>query len=279
MEIIKVTTPGLWQRYAKLRYEVFTEEMKVPPEIEVDQWDCLDGSCDHFLIRDQGADIAAIRIQKKADQIQIQRFCVMKAYRHQGYGQKILEKIEKDYKKRGFYLVILDSKAQVQMFYEKCGYHCISECFIEAGIEHVRMQKALIEVRKYEDLPEEAIALRTAIFVEEQGFQDEFDERDHDCTHLVFFDDGQAVGTCRYFIEDGHYVLGRIAVSKVYRGRHLGMYIVNRACALMKAGKVILHAQLQAQPFYEKLGFTAYGQIEYEEHCPHIWMKKSLRTR
>ena len=28
--------------------------------------------------------------------------------------------------------------------------------------------------------------------------------------------------------------------------------------------------------FYEKLGFQAYGEIEYEEHCPHTWMKKII---
>lgn len=278
MEIIKVTTSALWQRYAKIRYMVFTEEMKVPPESEVDQWDHLDGICDHFLVMDQHNDIAAIRIQKADDHIRIQRFCIIMTYRHLGYEKKILTTIEKYYKEKNIYRIILDSKKQVYQFYEKCGYHCISEHFIEADIEHVRMQKDLIEVEKYDDLPVAAIALRTTIFVEEQGFMDEFDERDHHCWHLVFFDEGQAIGTCRYFQEDDHYVLGRIAVMKKYRGRHIGRYIVMKACELIKEGEVILHAQLKAQPFYEKLGFHAYGKIEYEEHCPHIWMKKNLRT-
>ena len=26
--------------------------------------------------------------------------------------------------------------------------------------------------------------------------------------------------------------------------------------------------------FYEKLGFKAYGEIDYDEYCPHTWMKK-----
>ena len=50
-------------------------------------------------------------------------------------------------------------------------------------------------------------------------------------------------------------------------------YIVKTACSLIQ-GNVCLHAQLQAKPFYEKLGFKAYGEIDYDEDCPHTWMKK-----
>ena len=28
--------------------------------------------------------------------------------------------------------------------------------------------------------------------------------------------------------------------------------------------------------FYEKQGYEPYGPVEYEEYCPHIWMKKKL---
>ena len=70
-------------------------------------------------------------------------------------------------------------------------------------------------------------------------------------------------------------VLGRIAVIKEYRGKKVGQYIVKTACSLIQ-GNVCLHAQLQAKPFYEKLGFKAYGEIDYDEYCPHTWMKKEM---
>lgn len=41
-------------------------------------------------------------------------------------------------------------------------------------------------------------------------------------------------------------------------------------------GNVCLHAQVQAKPFYEKLGFKAYGEIDCDEFCPHTWMKKEM---
>lgn len=136
------------------------------------------------------------------------------------------------------------------------------------------MNKNLLLIKEYDDIPQEAISIREDVFVREQGFQDEFDERDHHCMHIVVFDCHEPVATCRYFYEEGHYVLGRIAVIHSYR--HLGIgtmmiqYIINHICDC----DIVLHAQLQAVPFYEKLGFQAYGEVEYEEHCPHTWMKK-----
>lgn len=277
LEIIKVEEDSLWTRYRYIREEVFVKELNVPIDVETDRDDCLDGSCDHFLIISEDQDIGAVRIKKEQLQIIIQRFCLLQNYRHHGFGREVLAYVEAYYKNKGYYRIVLDSKYRVYQFYEKCGYHKISNVFIEAHVEHVKMEKELLSYQKYDDLPEEAITIRTDIFVKEQGFQDEFDDRDHHCQHLVFYDGKQAIGTCRYFKEDDHFVLGRIAVIESYRNKKVGTFIIDTACTLMKSGTVILHAQLQAKVFYEKLGFEAYGDIEYEEHCPHIWMKKYLR--
>ena len=127
----------------------------------------------------------------------------------------------------------------------------------------------------YEQLPQEAKDIRIKVFMEEQGFKDEFDDLDQECRHLVVFDQNKPIGTCRYYYDDSlhAHVIGRIAVIKEYRGKKVGQYIVQSACSLLK-GTVCLHAQLQAKGFYEKLGFKAYGEIDYDEDCPHTWMKK-----
>ena len=116
--------------------------------------------------------------------------------------------------------------------------------------------------------------IRIKVFMEEQGFKDEFDDLDDLCQHLVVFENNQPIGTCRFYYDESlkSNVLGRIAVIKEYRGKKVGQYIVKTACSLIQ-GNVCLHAQLQAKPFYEKLGFKAYGEIDYDEDCPHTWMK------
>lgn len=276
LNIIKIEDEDTFKTYAKIRYDVFTLEKHVPSEIEVDQYDALDNICDHFLIIYNFQNIGAIRIMKEKSFIRFQRFCILKEFRQLGIGKQVISYIEKYYKDKNIYHIVMDAKYEVYPFYEKCGYHCVSDKFIEANIPHIKMEKDLLEIRKYNDLPQEAIELRTEIFVNEQGFQDEFDERDHQCIHLVFFDENKAIATCRYFHENGNYVLGRIAVIKEYRSKNIGSYVVNVACRYIEKGNVTLHAQLQAQQFYQKLGFQTYGDIEYEEHCPHIWMKKVL---
>ena len=55
----------------------------------------------------------------------------------------------------------------------------------------------------YDALPPEAADIRQAVFVEEQGFQEEFDAIDRHALHLLLFADGRPVGTLRAFTEDG----------------------------------------------------------------------------
>ena len=134
----------------------------------------------------------------------------------------------------------------------------------------------------YKCLPEEVRDIRIKVFIEEQGFENEFDETDSEAVHfLVKEDDGLPLATCRIFRSDkmNSYVLGRLAVLKEYRGMGLGSETVRKALdyvASEKGEQLMLHSQCSATGFYEKLGFEAFGEVEYEENCPHIWMKKEL---
>lgn len=134
--------------------------------------------------------------------------------------------------------------------------------------------------RKYDYLCEEARKIREEVFVKEQGFKDEFDSIDDKAFHLVFFDRNNAYGVCRYFKDDnGEYVIGRVAVVKSYRKKHLGSYIINTAeeNIILDGGKrVFLSAQVQAKDFYKRNGYTEYGEVYLDEYCPHIHMKKDL---
>lgn len=135
-------------------------------------------------------------------------------------------------------------------------------------------------IKTYKTLPKEAAQIREEVFVKEQGFREEFDSVDNNAHHVVLFAEGEPVATCRYFTgKDGSYIVGRIAVLKEHRGKKFGSTVLAAAEKEIKrsGGKsVILHSQLTATAFYEKLGYTAYGEIEPEEDCPHIWMRKEL---
>jgi len=139
-----------------------------------------------------------------------------------------------------------------------------------------------MEVRAFLRLPECAKNIRKEVFTEEQGFIDEFDDKDEIAVHLVLFDENDIpVATCRIFAdgEKGVFVLGRLAVLKKYRGKKLGSILIEEAEKYVKekGGKVIvLHAQQRVIDFYKKAGFNEFGGVEYDEGCPHIWMRKYI---
>lgn len=133
----------------------------------------------------------------------------------------------------------------------------------------------------YEKLPEEAQEIREEVFIKEQGFCDEFDETDGYAKHLVLYDENIPAATCRFYNRDlsGDYIIGRIAVKKQYRGRNIGACLLAEAEAEIKkmGGKrIFLHAQKRVEKFYEKQGYSSYGEIDFDENCPHIWMKKII---
>ena len=139
-----------------------------------------------------------------------------------------------------------------------------------------------MRISVYNNFPNCAKAIREAVFINEQGFQHEFDEIDNTAIHFVLFNDDEIpIATCRVFWSTAinEYVLGRLAVTKEYRGKKMGSIIVNEAEKYVqkKGGTgIALHAQCRATDFYRKLGFTEFGDIENEQGCPHIWMKKSF---
>lgn len=128
----------------------------------------------------------------------------------------------------------------------------------------------------------QAAQLRREVFIDEQGFQNEFDEIDPIAWHVLISDGGTPCGTGRTFespIGSGCYHLGRIAVKKSYRKHHIGSLILKNLeekAADLGARELRLSAQIQAQGFYEKNGYQAYGPVYPDEHVPHIDMKKTV---
>lgn len=133
----------------------------------------------------------------------------------------------------------------------------------------------------YNHLPKDAADIRREVFMEEQGFISEFDDIDEKAVHIVLYLDDTAAAVCRVFYseEHGQYVIGRIAVRREYRGKHLGAEIMRAAEAEIRrlGGSTSgLSSQVQAMGFYEKLGYRPIGEQYMDEHCPLIRMEKSL---
>ncbi len=137
-------------------------------------------------------------------------------------------------------------------------------------------------IKIYSELTKDAVFLREEVFVNEQGFKSEFDEIDAVASHYVLYDEqNYPIAVCRSFLDNNsdNFTIGRLAVIKKYRGLGLGKKILTAAEDEIKkhGGKFSqLHAQVTAKKFYEACGYTSFGEIDFDEDCPHIWMKKEL---
>ncbi|HIT07718.1 MAG TPA: GNAT family N-acetyltransferase [Candidatus Merdivicinus faecavium] len=133
--------------------------------------------------------------------------------------------------------------------------------------------------RQYPEDLTDPYFIRETVFMDEQGFSEEFDETDKRALHLTLYLDGARAGCARLYEEEGGWHIGRVAVLKPFRGMGLGAELLREAerrAASLGAEAVRLSAQVQAQGFYEKLGYRAVTGPYLDEHCPHVGMEKKL---
>ena len=126
----------------------------------------------------------------------------------------------------------------------------------------------------------ELMAVRNAVFVDEQGVPPELecDGRDAHAMHFLAMDKADnPLGTAR-LLADGQ--IGRIAVLPAFRRRGIGRRLL--ALALDSARRrgdrrVWLHAQIDAQDLYLRAGFHIVGERFMEAGIPHIGMERELK--
>jgi predicted GNAT family N-acyltransferase len=125
-------------------------------------------------------------------------------------------------------------------------------------------------------------ALRTRVFVEEQGVPAEIEQDAHDATavHALAEDDeGRVVATGRLLIRDGRAVIGRMAVDAAARRHGYGAAVLaelHRQAVALGLTEAELHAQLPARGFYERAGYTAVGDVYEEAGIAHVTMRRRL---
>jgi predicted GNAT family N-acyltransferase len=127
-----------------------------------------------------------------------------------------------------------------------------------------------------------AYAIRRRVFIEEQHVPEEIelDADDARAFHALATVGKDAIGCGRMLDHgDGEVKIGRMAVLPEFRGTGVGRDILRflmysaRARGLHKA---VLHAQLTAEGFYLKEGFTPIGDVFDEAGIAHRKMVKRL---
>ena len=145
------------------------------------------------------------------------------------------------------------------------------------------MTMTYIEIGEWSLMQTAAQAVRTAVFVQEQGIapEDEWDADDATALHAVLLDgNGQPLGNARLLQPCANTAkVGRMAVLREMRGKGYGARLLQ--ALLLEARRrgnqeVRLNAQRTAERFYAAHGFAVVGTPFDEVGIPHVEMRLSL---
>jgi predicted GNAT family N-acyltransferase len=123
-----------------LRYEVFCREQGVP---ERDERDGRDGEGVHLVAIADGALVGTCRLVMAGEIAQFSRLAVARPARRRGIATALLKAADREARAAGARRMVLHAQTYARPLYERAGYRPCGPEFVEAGIRHVAMEKAL----------------------------------------------------------------------------------------------------------------------------------------
>lgn len=124
----------------QIRTKVFLIEQAVPAK---DEWDDLDSVATHFLIRQNSHIVGCARLIKTLEVGKIGRVAILEHHRRKGLATKLMNFMIDYGQKSQLSLLKLDAQTYIIPFYEELGFQVCSGEFMDAGIPHKTMQRAL----------------------------------------------------------------------------------------------------------------------------------------
>jgi predicted GNAT family N-acyltransferase len=121
-----------------LRTAVFVIEQGVPPELELDEYDAVSL---HAIAADAANTVLATG--RLLPDGHIGRMAVAHSERRHGLGTAVLKALMSEAQRKGFRRVILHAQVTAQGFYIRNGFVAFGPEFMDAGIEHIAMDKRL----------------------------------------------------------------------------------------------------------------------------------------
>ena len=123
-----------------LRHDVFVVEQGVPLPEEVDE---QDRTALHLVaVRDDDV-VGTCRLVTAGDTIRLGRMAVARVARGSGVAAALLAEADVQAAALGARRMVLGAQTAATGLYERAGYRASGERFLDAGIEHVMMEKRL----------------------------------------------------------------------------------------------------------------------------------------
>ena len=145
----------------------------------------------------------------------------------------------------------------------------------------------MIKILKSKEELNLGFALRIEVFVKEQKvpIELELDEKDYseNTVHIGYFNKDKLIGVARLIDMDKDVIhIGRVVIDKEYRGQGIGRELIigceTTAKNILKREIIIeLSAQIQAEKFYESLGYNRVNdKIYLDAGIEHVDMRKVI---
>ena len=119
-----------------VRRKVFVEEEGVDPALE---YDANEPMAHHYLVLLGEKPVGTARWRETPDGIKLERFAVLKEFRNQGIGEKLVAEVINDVLPSGK-KIYLHSQLRAVPFYERNGFTRQGEIFYEANMGHFYME-------------------------------------------------------------------------------------------------------------------------------------------
>jgi ElaA protein len=123
-----------------LRYEVFCREQGVP---EHEESDGRDHEAVHLVAVADGKVVGTCRLLLVGATAQFSRLAVSARVRRRGIASALLEAAEAETRAAGGRRLVLHAQIYARGLYDRAGYRTRGRAFVEAGIEHIAMEKTL----------------------------------------------------------------------------------------------------------------------------------------
>jgi predicted GNAT family N-acyltransferase len=123
-----------------LREDVFVGEQGVSLDEERDG---RDADALHLVVLDDGAVVGTCRLLFEGSTVKLGRMAVSRSRRGLGLARALLTEAEAQARARRARRIVLAAQLNAQALYDRAGYDAYGEVFLDAGIDHVMMAKAL----------------------------------------------------------------------------------------------------------------------------------------
>ena len=139
-EVRRARDPGEFTAALRLRHAVFCVEQGVPEHEELDG---RDGEGIHLVAVSGGELLGTCRVLVIGSTVQFSRLAVRPDARRNRIATALLRAADEETIAAGANRLVLHAQTYAQPLYEAAGYRTRGRVFIEAGIEHVAMEKQL----------------------------------------------------------------------------------------------------------------------------------------